>query len=95
MTATDKPLFQLGQCVATPGALEALEKAGHIPTEFLDRHIRGDWGDLCPDDAEANVQALQDGSRILSVYHTADGDKFWIITEADRSSTCILLPDEY
>lgn len=90
-----KNLFPLGHLVATPGALETLAEAGQSPAVFLSRHINGDWGDCCREDAEANNQALQDGSRIFSVYHTAKGVKIWVITEADRSSTCILLPSEY
>lgn len=100
MTDSLKPLFSLGQCVGTPGALQALDEAGQSPSVFLDRHIRGDWGDVCPDDAEANDQALKDGSRIFSVYHTKTSDKLWVITEAingngERASTAILTPDEY
>ena len=95
MNDTRKPLFGLGQCVGTPGALESLEQSGQSPSEFLDRHVRGDWGDVCEEDAEANNLALKDGSRIFSVYHTKLGEKIWCITEADRSSTCILLPSEY
>jgi hypothetical protein len=90
-----RPLFPLGQTVATPGALKALQTAGQSPAEFLDRHVRGDWGDVCDEDSEANDLALKDGSRIFSVYHLKDGTKIWVITEADRSSTCILLPEEY
>ena len=90
-----KPLFPLGQVVATPGALEALEQAGQTPLEFITRHVRGDWGDVCEEDAEANEQALQDGTRILSSYRTTLDEKLWIITEADRSSSCVLRPDEY
>ena len=95
MVAERKQLFPLGQVVATPGALEALELAGQTPLEFLTRHVRGDWGDVCEEDAEANRQALQDGSRILSSYRTILDEKLWIITEADRSSSCVLRPDEY
>lgn len=89
------PLFPFGQVVATPSALDALEQAGQTPLEFITRHVRGDWGDVCEEDAEANEQALQDGSRILSSYRTKLNEKLWIITEADRSSTCILRPSEY
>jgi hypothetical protein len=89
------PLFSLGQCVATPGALAALEEAGQMPTDFLTRHQHGDWGDIHPGDRGANEQALKDGARIFSVYRTSKGVKVWVITEADRASTCILLPDEY
>lgn len=87
--------FPLGRVVATPGALEALEQAAQSPAEFLDRHVFGDWGDVCEEDAALNDQALIDGSRLLSSYHTASGTKLWIITEADRSSTCLMLPSEY
>ena len=62
---------------------------------LLDRHIHGDWGNIHPGDKGTNEQALQDGDRILSVYVTSKGVKLWVITEADRASTCILLPDEY
>lgn len=89
------PLFPLGRIVATPGALEALEASRQYPAVFIGRHVRGDWGDCGPEDAAANDQALQDGGRLLSVYRTSLGVKLWIITEADRSSTCVLLPDEY
>jgi len=95
MVAERKPLFPLGQIVATLGALDALEKAQQAPMEFLARHVRGDWGDVCEEDAEANEQSLKDGSRILSSYRTKLGEKLWIITEADRSSTACLLPSEY
>jgi len=95
MVDSVRPLFSLGQCVATPGALAALEEAGQSPADFLNRHVRGEWGDIHPDDEGANEQALKDGARIFSVYRTSKGVKVWVITEADRSSTCILLPDEY
>ena len=85
----------LGRVVATPGALEALERSGEGVIGFLARHQRGDWGDVCPEDAEANRQAVEHGFRVLSAYETKAGDKLWVITEADRSSTCILLPSEY
>ena len=95
MIDRNRPLFPLGQIVATPGALDALQQAGQAPIDFLMRHVRGDWGDVCAEDAEANQQSLKDGSRLLSAYKTSKGVKLWIITEADRSSTCILLPEEY
>ena len=95
-----RPRFTLGQTVATPAALKAIQQAGQSPAEFLDRHVRGDWGELCDEDKQANEDALQDGSRILSAYHTSTGQKIWIITEAAdeddrREATTILLPDEY
>lgn len=97
---TLRPRFQPGQIVATPGALEALKAAGQGPGEFLGRHLRGDWGDLHPDDRRLNDLALRDGSRILSSYKTRAGATLWIITEAvdddgRRGSSCILTPDEY
>ena len=90
-----KPLFTLGQMVATPGALAALEKAGQQPGDFLARHVTGDWGEAPPEDVEENEFSLRYGFRLLSAYRTSAGDKLWVITEADRSSTCILLPEEY
>ena len=93
---TKPPLFSLGQIVATPGALAALEKAGHTPQEFLSRHLKGDWGDLSDEDRTENELSLQRGFRLLSSYRTNAGDtKIWVITEADRSATTILLPEEY
>ena len=88
-------LFELGQMVATPGALSALEDSGQNPGDFLSRHIAGDWGDICPEDRGLNEVALAARARILSVYTLKTGVKVWIITEADRASTCILLPSEY
>ena len=95
MIDVKKPLFDLGQVVATPGALETFQEAGQSPVEFLSRHVRGDWGVVDEHDQQANTDALQDGSRILSAYVLTTGVKIWIITEADRSSTCCLLPEEY
>ena len=90
-----KPKFSLGQIVATPGALRALEEAGQSPAFFLDRHVVGDWGEVDADDKRANDEALVTGERLLSAYKTLRGVKIWIITEADRSSSCCLLPSEY
>ena len=87
--------FALGQVVSTPGALEAMANAGQDGRELLARHSRGDWGELCDSDKQANDRALEAGERILSAYSLRTGTKLWVITEADRSSTCILLPDEY
>ena len=92
---SDKPLFSLGNIVATPAALNALDEAGQAPQELLKRHHFGDWGDCSEEDKQENDQAVDNDLRIFSVYHTTNGQKIWIITEADRSSTCILLPDEY
>ena len=90
-----KPLFTLGHVIATPGALAALEKVGQQPVEFLARHLSGDWGEVGAHNIKENELLLQHGFRLLSAYHTSAGDKLWVITEADRSSTCILLPEEY
>ena len=85
--------FPLGRTFITRGALDAL--GGEDILAGMARHARGDWGDLCPEDKQANDDALSVGARLLSAYHTGDGRKFWIITEADRSVTTVLLPEEY
>ena len=87
--------FVLGQTFITPGAEEALQIAGQTATEFLRRHMSGDWGDLSDDDVRENEFSLKEGLRLLSAYQTGKGQKIWIITEADRSATTILLPSEY
>jgi len=88
-------LFKLGQVVATPSAISALEESGEVPHLYLRRHVTGDWGELDDEDKAANTLALVTGERLLSSYSTSRGAKLWIITEADRSSTCLLLPDDY
>ncbi|QDU05950.1 hypothetical protein V6x_56940 [Gimesia chilikensis] len=95
MIEKNKNRFSLGKVVATPGVLEALENTNQPPNEFLDRHVSGDWGDLCEEDQEANELALKNGDRILSVYYLKDNTKIWIISEMDRSTTTLLLPSEY
>ncbi len=87
--------FELGQMVATPGAMETMQRGLHIPPEFLLRHKRGDFGQVDEFDRQANEQAVTDGTRILSSYQTRTKEGIWVITEADRSSTTILLPEEY
>jgi len=89
------PLFPTGQIVATPGALALLEQVNKSPLEFLSRHLRGDWGDLCQEDKTENELSLKYGFRLLSSYRVTDTEKIWIITEADRSVTTLLLPAEY
>ena len=88
-------LFPLGQIVATPGALAALERAKQPPACFLARHAIGDWGALEPTDVAENRYSLIHGFRLLSSYQTDIGERLWIITEADRSVTTLLLPEEY
>ena len=88
-----KAKFTLGQVLATPGALRSVS-----PLECGDalaRHVAGDWGDLCEEDWAENEFSLTRRLRLFSVYHTEDGTKFWVITEADRSVTTVLLPEEY
>ena len=94
-TLLDKPLFPLGRTVATPGALKTLEESGESPGFFLSRHQRGDWGDVCKEDGRENEFSLLNNARLMSIYETAKGDKLWLITEADRSVTTILLPEDY
>jgi len=93
MTITSEMRFNTGQLVITPTALETLT-ADDILTA-LGRHIRADWGDVTPADRDENNFSLREGFRILSVYRSAGGEKFWIITEADRSLTTVLLPSDY
>ncbi len=95
MSTTARPLFRLGQIVATPGALEALGSAGISAGELLARHAVGDWGDLTVEDARENDFSVEHGLRILSSYPLPTGAKLWIITESDRSATTLLLPEEY
>ena len=85
--------FPLGQTVATPGALDALTSDDILAA--LSRHVRGDWGDCDAEDGAENELSLREGFRLFSVYHSAAGVKFWVITEADRSATTVLLPSEY
>lgn len=88
--------FEPGNVYSTPGVNAKLEDVGFMIVS-LNRHINGDWGNMCDEDKAANEEALVDGLRLMSVYKRMDhsDDTIWIITEADRSSTTILLPDEY
>jgi hypothetical protein len=90
-----KILFPLGQIFMTVGAREALEEANQQPFEFLSHHQTGDWGIVGKEDWQENDFSVKAGFRILSAYKTAREVKIWIITEADRSSSTILLPEEY
>jgi hypothetical protein len=85
----------LGQTYITPGAEDALRIAGQTGIEFLRRHMSTDWGEFSDEDVRENELSIKEGFRLLSAYRTAKGQKLWIITEADRSSTTILLPSEY
>ena len=103
-----RPLFPLGQVVATPGAIEVMERLGINPAALIARHVTGDWGDIDPEDRGLNERALVDGSRILSVYGTAE-DPIWLITDGEsdpddgcrsmtsghRAATTILRPEDY
>ena len=95
------PHFDLGPIVATPAAQEALGRNKMTGFELLARHCRGDWGDLCPEDKAANDAALHTGARLLSAYQLPDGEKLWIITDAEideqhhRYATTLLLPEDY
>lgn len=90
----ERPLFPLGKIVATPGAVDLLKKHELSPFDFISRHWQGDWGDLDEMDVKSNQYALRHGARLLSAFRI-DDTKLWIITEADRSSTTLLLPSEY
>ena len=88
------PLFGLGQVVATPAAIDFCEVNAVDPLTFIRRHCHGDFGDMDREDIAANTQAIKSGARVFSSYRVGT-KKVWVITEADRSSTCILLPEEY
>jgi hypothetical protein len=91
-----RQLFQLGKVIATPAAIDLLDRCGTNASSVLARHEIGDWGVVCADDAAANYRAVHVGERVLSVYELgAYRERLWIITEADRSMTTLLLPEEY
>lgn len=92
------PLFSTGQAVATPGALSLLSKAGVAPIDLITRHVFGDWAELSPEDQVQNCLAVTKGGRVFTSFSVGSApnvEKVWVITEADRSSTCVLLPREY
>ena len=101
MVTQNTSKFKLGKTVITPGAIEALSKSNQLPDSFLNRHITGDWGELCQEDAQLNNEAIShEGNidkqqRVMSIYKTSKNETIWIITEWDRSVTTILLPSEY
>jgi hypothetical protein len=88
-------LFSLGKIVMTPGAIQVFEEAQDSPFRYIARHSSADWGEVEKEDWKANDDALLEGLRILSVYIIKSGERVWIITESDRTSTTILLPEEY
>ncbi len=88
------PLFALGRTVQTPFAKDELTRLNYSPLDLLRRHISGDWSEMDAEDQQSNREAITEGSRIFSAY-IIQGTKFWVITEADRNSTTILLPSEY
>lgn len=93
MSNAPLPKFEPGILLTTPGAQAAVP-----PEELLTclcRHLTGDWGEVCPADAEENELSLREGFRLLSAYTASNGTRFWVITEADRSATTVLLPEEY
>ncbi|CAG9184114.1 Type I restriction endonuclease subunit M [Cupriavidus respiraculi] len=87
--------FGLGLLCITTGAWQALNAGGEDPLVYLARHVTGDWGDLCEEDRRANESAVSKGGRLHSAYRIGDGPRLWVITEADRSITTLLLPTEY
>jgi hypothetical protein len=87
--------FALGRLFLTPGAIEALGESGQEPFEFLARHARLEQGELCDSDYRENLFSVNKALRIFSAYKTARGEKLWVITEASREATTILLPSEY
>jgi hypothetical protein len=90
-----EPLFQLGRTFITQGASDALAESGQTAAEFLGRHERGDWGLVGKEDAKENDLSVREGFRVLSAFTTRNGERLWVITEHDRSSTTVLLPREY
>jgi hypothetical protein len=94
-TSQSVALFQLGQVLLTPGAIEALSEAGQMPHEFLSRHSRLEQGELSGEDHKENLYSVDKRLRIFSAFKTSQGVKLWVVTEADRSATTILRPEEY
>ena len=105
MSTVGKPVFDPGQILMTPGAVDALTRAKQKPSEFVLRHVGMDQGDLCDSDHRANLSAMRTGLRILNHYTTAEGEALWLISESvdvkagedprKRTLTTLLLPEEY
>lgn len=89
-----KPRFKLGVLVATPAVIELLAAAGVPVWSLVSRHVSGDYGEVDEHDRQANEDAIATGERILSAY-TVAAERVWVLTEADRSSTCVLLASQY
>lgn len=87
--------FPLGRIVLTPSALDAFKKSSESPHTYLTRHATGDWGKTRDEDRRLNDAAVGNGTRLLSSYHLRSGEVVWVLTEADRSATTVLLPSEY
>jgi hypothetical protein len=88
------PFLSVGQVLSTPGAIATFLRNAEQPRDYLRRHVSGDWGELSAEDKAENEYSLRNGFRIMSVYRLRDGTKIWVITEADRSATTFLLPEE-
>ena len=93
--ARREPIFSLGKVCATPGLIDALRENAQNPLYFLARHVKGDWSEMDEHDQQENTHALTNGTRIFSSYRMKNGQKLYVITEADRSVTTLLLPSEY
>jgi len=90
---TKQPKFHMGRLLTTPNALQTLHQEDVLTA--IGKHIAGDWGDVGKEDWQENELSLREGFRLVSVYHDRNGTKFWVITEADRSTTTVLLPEDY
>jgi hypothetical protein len=95
MIVLSDPLFELGRIVATPGALDALEKNNDTAMRYVMCHVMGNWGDLPQEDIDTNMMSISEGERVMSSYRLVDKTWIWVITESDRSCTTVLLPEEY
>ena len=95
MNRLSRSSFSLGRIVATKGALAACQNYSVSPLDLLRRHAAEDWGDVCIEDLQANSQAINSRERVLSAYQLSPQERIWVITEADRSATTLLLPEEY
>ena len=95
MIVVSSPLFELGAVTATPAGLAAVRRSGQSYWSFIARHLAGDWGNVDADDRAANNRAVEAGERLLSSYTTTLGEELWVLSEADRSATTLLLPSDY